>query len=226
MMQAAAQRVRITFAKDAAVRFISHLDLVRAWERALRRGGLPLAYSQGFNPRPRLFFASAVPVGVTSSSELLDILLAQALADDQIRTALVGQLPAGLRLLALESVPLDSPSLAAKLQAAEYHVVVGDVEPEVVKQRVVRFLGQATVKRTRRRESTTLEYDLRPLVLDLELLDGDWDNVTIRMLLRADQGGTGRPDEVMAALELSPQTDSVKRTRLLFDPGTQGLAER
>ncbi len=223
MMQAAAQRVRITFAKDADVRFISHLDLVRAWERALRRGGLPLAYSQGFNPRPRLFFASAVPVGVTSGCELLDVLLAQVWADDQIRTALVGQLPAGLRLLALETVPLDSPSLAAKLQAAEYHVVVGDVEPEVVKQRVVRFLGQAAVKRTRRRESTTLEYDLRPLVLDLDLLDGDWDNVTIRMLLRADQGGTGRPDEVMAALDLSPQTDSIKRTRLLFGPGTKGL---
>jgi len=79
MTQMNRQRLRITFAKGETLKYISHLDLARAWERALRRAGVPLAYSQGFNPRPKMAFAAALPVGYTATAEMVDILLEKPL---------------------------------------------------------------------------------------------------------------------------------------------------
>ncbi|MBC7261405.1 MAG: DUF2344 domain-containing protein, partial [Chloroflexi bacterium] len=118
------QRLRITFGKGEEIKYISHLDLMRAWERALRRARIPLAYSQGFNPRPRLFFASALPVGFTSRAEMLDVVLQQRMGLREFASRVREQLPAGLELKSLAEVPVALPALSAQVVAAGYEVVV------------------------------------------------------------------------------------------------------
>jgi radical SAM-linked protein len=116
-------RLRITFAKTPAMRYTGHLDLHRAWERTFRRAGLPLAYSQGFNPHPRLNLASALPLGFTGEAEVIDAWLDEDLPLSQVQSALQPALPPGLQLVQIESVDLHLPALQTVLEASEYRLV-------------------------------------------------------------------------------------------------------
>ena len=122
-------RVRVHYAKGEPLRYISHLDLTRTWERIFRRAGLPVAYSQGFNPRPRFQIAAALPVGVTGRGELLDVWLTEAMAAEEIIVRLRPSLPAGLEVLAVHEVALRSPSMQSQMRAADYRAVVRSTEP-------------------------------------------------------------------------------------------------
>src|SRR5512136_1095840 len=113
-------RLRITFAKTPAMRFTGHLDLHTAWERTFRRAGLPLAYSEGFNPHPRLNLASALPLGFTGEAEVIDAWLEQDLPLSDIQTALHRALPPGLKIAHIEIVDLRLPALQTELLASEY----------------------------------------------------------------------------------------------------------
>lgn len=113
-------RVRILFAKDPSVRFVSHLDLARAWERALRRSGLPLKLAGEFNPHPRLVFAAPLPVGACGERELLDVHLARDMDLEELAAAVQAQLPDGLPLLGVRQVPDAEPALTAQANLAEY----------------------------------------------------------------------------------------------------------
>ena len=105
------QRLRVTFARGEEVKYITHLDLMRFWERALRRAGIPLAYSEGFSPSPRLALAAPLPVGVTSSGELMDVYLAKRVASQHFVKAVSGQVPPGIAVLGVREVGLGLPSL-------------------------------------------------------------------------------------------------------------------
>jgi hypothetical protein len=119
------QRVRITFAKGPAIRFIGHLDVVRMWERACRRERLPLAYTLGFTPHPRLTFAAPLAVGATGGRELVDAYFTRQLDLDGLRRRLAAQLPAGCAIVALHEVPLLDPPLPALTRWAEYRATTG-----------------------------------------------------------------------------------------------------
>ena len=106
-----AQRLRVTFGRGDVLRYITHLDLMRSWERALKRAGLPLAYSEGFTRHPQIALAAPLPVGATAEGELMDIFLAEPLAPAEFRTRLAVQTPPGLTIEAVEEVPLAWPSL-------------------------------------------------------------------------------------------------------------------
>jgi radical SAM-linked protein len=219
MTEAVAQRVRITFAKGAQLAYIGHLDLVRAWERALRRARVDLAYTTGFNPRPRLYFASALPVGVTSRCEILDILLQEPSEMDDLGARVGVQLPSGLRILQMACVPLDAPSLAARLVSAQYEASIAGMEMLSIRQHIDLLLSQSSVPRTRHREGGVRDYDLRPLVLELSCRAVAPGSCVVHMSLRADQQGTGRADEVLDALELAVHARQVERTSLVFRVG-------
>jgi radical SAM-linked protein len=124
-------RCRITFAKTEAMRFTSHLDLHRTWERAFRRAGLPLAYSQGYNPRPRLQLASALPLGFTSLGEVLDAWFEEPLSIEQIERALDPALPPGLEIGEVREVEMRAPSLQTQLRAAEFVITFLDPFPDM-----------------------------------------------------------------------------------------------
>lgn len=209
-------RLRVVFTKQGWLSYVGHLDMAKTWERILHRASLPVAYSQGFHPQPKLQFASALPVGCASTAEVADVVLSQSLTPEAVLQALAPQMPDGLQVLSIVPVPLDAPALQAALHSAEYRLSVETSEPlEVIGQRVQDLLKAASLPRQRRGKS----YDLRPLILDVRLLEAGVGGVTLWAHLLASQGGgTGRPDEVLDALGLADVPTEICRTRLLFNP--------
>jgi radical SAM-linked protein len=217
MSQEAQQRLRVAFCKGPEMRYISHLDLARVWERLLRRADAPLAYSLGFNPHPRLFFAAALPLGFASRGELLDVLLAERVDTLAFAKRLQAQLLAGLQLLSVTEVPLELPSLPSQVVAAEYEAwVVSQDGPQAMQARLDQFLAAAEIPWRRERPTGGRNYDLRPLVQSLRLVRRSADVYVMAMRLQADQKGTGRPDEVLAALGLTEGVQSIERVKLLL----------
>lgn len=221
----ALQRLRIVFGKGAELKYISHLDLLRVWERALRRARVPLAYSEGFNPRPRLFFAAALAVGCTGRAEILDLLLERRVELDQFVLAVRAQMPHGLELDSVSEVALTGPTLSSEVIAAEYEARVQESR-DAVQARVDSLISAASIPRQRERPAGARAYDLRPLIQDLQLESEHNGATVIRMRLQADAHGTGRPDEVMAALGMTDQTVSIERTKLVFRTPEVGLCMR
>ena len=206
-------RIRVTFAKTMPMRFTSHLDLHRAWERMLRRAGLPLVFSQGYNPRPRLQFASPLALGITSRFEIIDIWLSGGPYDlEVINSQLIQNQPPGIEVLEVKFVEPDSPPLQKKVYAAEYTVALLDQTPNL-DSKIETLLNSETILRQRRGKS----YDLRPLIKELTLSpEGENSSNKICMRLSAQEGGTGRPEEVLLALDIQPENTRIERTRLVF----------
>ena len=117
------QRLRLKYGRTEAARYISHLDSMRAWERIFRRAGVPLDYTRGFTPHPRLAVASPLPVGFTSSAELMDIWVRKWMPPDAAYMAIREQLPQGFTLESVIEVPLTLGSLQSKVCAARYTCV-------------------------------------------------------------------------------------------------------
>jgi radical SAM-linked protein len=212
------QRLRVHYARGEQLKYISHLDLARAWERAFRRAGLPLAYSQGFNPRPRFQIAAALPVGVIGRAELMDLWLAEPLGDAEAAARLRATLPGGLEVLAVEEVELRAPSLQSQMLAAGYRATVRCPEPaEAIRLRIEGLLAVPTLLRQRQHKGKQQTYDLRPLIQHLALEAGGAGEQVLVMRLQASQQGAGRPDEVLDVLGLSPAPHTIERTNLYFE---------
>jgi radical SAM-linked protein len=207
------QRLRVHFTRDETLKFIGHLDMARTWQRIVRRANLPLAYSEGFNPQPRLTFAAALQVGCTSDHEELDMVLSPACVIDDVKVQLERALPAGMKVISITEMAYNAPALQMQLIATEFEITVASAETiGLLKERVPQFLATTEVMRERRGKP----YNLRPLVQTLTIEPGQTDRVVIRSRLQATQAGTGRPDELAAALGLDPATVKIKRTKLIF----------
>jgi radical SAM-linked protein len=212
------QRLRMEFVVGERLKYISHLDLNRTWERTFRRAGLPLAYSQGFNPRPRFQIAAALPVGVSGQAEFLDVWLDEALETGEALRRLRPNLPAGLEVVALAEVDLREPSLQSQMRAADYWATVTSQEPAgAVRSRVEALLAAPTLLRQRHHKGRLRTYDLRPLVQRVEVRDGQEGQIVLEMRLQASPQGAGRPDEVLDALGLSMMPHRIERTKLHFE---------
>ena len=209
----ARQRVRVTFARSENTRYVGHLDMVRTWERIIRRAGLPMAYSDGYNPRPRLAFAAALPVGCTSDEEVFDMILWQPCELSDVHTRLARVVPAGIRVISVKEESYATPALQTRTRATEFVATLRDDETrDSVAARMKTLLESPSLERTRRGK----RYDLRPLILDLWIESTDGDCVHVAMLLKAEESGTGRPDEVVAAMGLDPVTAGIHRRRLIL----------
>lgn len=205
-------RLRLTFAKNEAMKYTGHLDLHRAWERTLRRAKLPLAYTQGYNPRPRINLASALPLGFTSNAEVVDIWLEREIALDEVNLALRRATPPGLELINLEYVTLTDPSLQSHLEASEYTITLLEPIPDLG-IRIAQLLLAGELPRERKGKI----YNLRPLIIYLEQLSNSNKGLPqIIVRLSAREGATGRPEEVVSELGGSPQAANYHRTRLIF----------
>ncbi len=204
-------RYRITFTKDEAQRFTSHLDLHRAWGRLLRRAGLPLLYSQGFNPRPRIQLSTALPLGCTSEHELADIWLTEEIPCSEILERLQHSAPPGTRIIAVEQAALNEPALPRQIDAVSYIVQIdADLSEEELSSTIHDLLLTKVLERERRGKT----YDLRPLIHELEISSKGMEHPSIRMKLAAKEGATGRPEEVLLALDLDPSTAKIHRIHL------------
>jgi radical SAM-linked protein len=200
------QRIRIQFGKGGPARFTSHLDLAQAWARWLRRAKIPVAYSQGFNPQPRINLAAALPLGFTSEAELIDLWLESGMEPAKIMESLLQTAPPGLMVREVREVDLTEKSMQALLTAVAYRV--RGPFPADLEDRIEALMATDSLPRERRGKT----YDLRPLVERLWIESGQ----TIGMRLVARPGAMGRPDEVLLALELDPHDAMIHRTGLIF----------
>ena len=212
------QRLRFTFAKGQGLKYISHLDLARTWERTFRRARLPVAYSLGFNPRPRFQLAAALPVGTTGRAELLDLWLTEPLSPREVLTRLGPVLPGGLDVTHVEEIELKAPSLQSQLRSAEYVAVVHSQEPvEAIRTRIRALLAAPTLPRQRHHKGKQQTYDLRPLIQEINVeVEGEQVRV-LNMRLQASPQGAGRADQVLDALGLLLVPYTVERTNLHFE---------
>lgn len=206
-------RIRITFSKQGALRYTGHLDLHKVLERALRRAEIPIAYSQGFHPQPKISLAAALPLGFSSRGEMMDIRLSAPLPPQEIRARLNATLPPGLQILDVEEVDEKQPALQTMVLSATYDVHFTEpVDGKELKRRVEQIMMSESLLRERRGKS----YDLRPLIEMLSIVTDSGGKVWLRMTLAAREGATGRPEEVLSALGIAPETARVERTRLIF----------
>lgn len=206
-------RVRITFTKQNALRYIGHLDLHSLWERAMRRADLPLAYSQGFHPQPKISLAAALPLGFSSRGEVLDVRLKENVSVETIAKQLTDSLPADIKILNVEEVAENLPALQTQVLSAAYDVHLTEpVDKSELMRRVEALMKSESILRERRGKS----YDLRPLIEMMSVITEANGNVWLKMTLAAREGATGRPEEVLSELQIEPETTYVERTRLIF----------
>ena len=211
------QRLRIKFSRGDEVKYISHLDLMRFWERALRRAEVPLAYSEGFSPHPRISLAAPLPVGTTSEAELMDIFLQKRISLHSFMQTIGQQLSSGVDISETKEVPLRVPSLQSQLRYAEYYVEVkADKKPEEVQQALYALLEAESLPWYHVRDTEVRHYDLRALIDDIWLITWQDSQCALGMRLRTDNRGTGRPEQVTAALGLSHHPDRIHRTGLIL----------
>ncbi len=225
-------RLRITFSKDGPLTYTSHLDLMRVWERSLRRAALPLAYSGGFNPRARLQLAAALPLGHTGEAETLDVWLEAGAGEpgsrggeemrrgrnEGVAEVLASVLPDGLRVRQVCQVEEKEPALPRQVVAAEYLVTVEWGEPaDEVEARIERLLAAAELPQERRGR----RYDLRRLIERLWLEAAGEGEIVLGMQLAAREGATARPEAVLEVLGMGSAFARFHRRRLLTAQGSR-----
>jgi len=214
------QRLRITFSRGEEVKYIAHLDIMRLWERALRRAGIPIAYSQGFSPHPKISIAAPLPIGVTSDGELMDIHLRKRVSPYFFIKTVSAQLPGGIGLIGVEQVALTLPSLQSQMRHAEYRVEVEtDKGDQEVGEALYSLLAAKQLPWQHERDTGIRRYDLRPLVHHLWLIGCHESRCTLGMRLRNDSTATGRPEQVALALGFPNRPRSIHRTKLILAGG-------
>lgn len=206
-------RARITFTKQGPLRYIGHLDLHRLWERAMRRADLPITYSQGFHPQPKISLAAALPLGFSSRGEVLDVRLNEELPVEEITSRLRESLPPDIAIVNVTSVDEREPALQTQVLSAAYDIHLTEaIDGSELTRRVEEIMMSESILRERRGKP----YDLRPLIEMMSVISDADGKVWLKMTLAAREGATGRPEEVLSALEIEPDTARVERMRLIF----------
>jgi radical SAM family uncharacterized protein/radical SAM-linked protein len=206
--QTRAQRIRVRMGKEGEMAFVSHLDLLRLFDRAIRRAALPLTFSGGFHPQPRIVPASALPLGVSSSGEIVDFELTEPMSIAEFHTKLAAQLPADMPIYDVEDVDPKQPAAAVLLQKAEYRLEIasenGDwanwIEQILAKSEV--FLEHTT------KSGKTFPLDVRDRLFELELLESTSEKAAIRYVGSCQNDGTLlKPEQMMAIFEQVSQQE-------------------
>ena len=214
------QRLRSRFRRGEEIKFISHLDIMRLWERAFRRANIPLVYSEGFNPRPRISLAAPLSVGVTGESELMDVFVTGKVSPHWFTASVNQQLPSGIEILEVYPMAPGLPSLQSQVRYAEYKVEVATEKGlKFIEEAISGLLSARHLPWHHHRDTGRRDYDLRALIDSLWVIEKSHPRYTIGMKLRCDSTGSGRPEQVALALGLSEYPQSIHRTRLVLGVG-------
>jgi radical SAM-linked protein len=205
-------RLRVRFSKLGKVRFTSHRDVARIWERSLRRGGVAVAYTEGFSPRPKLSFGLALSTGYESYGEYLDISLREGepLGPDDVADRVAGGLPPGIEVQAAMHLPAGEDSLQQAVTSCTWHVDVAGVTPDDAVALLDRALAASELPVTRERKGQVVTDDVRPGILSARVLgvatDGpippDGAPVTRVEAELATQPRALRPSELVTAIAM------------------------
>ena len=216
-MSEAQQRIRARFRKGERVRHISHLDVLRYWERAIRRAELPLLYSQGFTPHPKIAFAAPLPLGFIGEREIIEVLLQERVPLDRFAAALAGQTTPDLELCEVGEVGLGLSALPNLLRWADYRAVLEGITPEEATESVTAFLAAETFPWRQEREGKKArEYDLRAGVASLNVEEEEA-GLTVSARLSAGPDLTVRPEQVVAALFPQATVERYVRAELVLE---------
>lgn len=196
-------KYKIMFAKTGMSRFTSHLDLSKLFERALRRADIPIAFSQGFNPHPKMSVAVPLAVGVAGERELLEVELKEEMEPQEITRRLNEKLPAGVKVLNVKKTEKQKKSLMAMVQQADYRLecmVTEDLEQSEVEQVVSDLLKCSSIVVQRKTKGKVKESDIRS---GIHFLEGKVDSgvVTFNARLNTGSGGNVRPEEILIQLK-------------------------
>lgn len=211
-------RVLLKLRKGEEVKYLSHRDVIRAFESALRRAGISVAYSAGFNPRPRMSFGSAIGVGVTSDDERIMVELVNPERTSRIKEQLNAVMPTGMTVLSAEEVPADVKSPISTLNASEFRLTLrgNGCAPDAVKAVVDKLLSAAEVKVTRERQGRSSEVDIRPGILEVRVSPGAESTVLVDVCLKTTETGGTRIQDFVKALEEQTNgliVENIHRTR-------------
>lgn len=212
----AAQRLRFRVGRVDEARFLSHLEWMNAWLRTLRRARAPMAYSQGFHAHARVNFSTAMPTGVESTGEYMDIVLAERVDAAELFDRMRTVLPRGFLCLGVAEVPMKAPSLMSSIARFEYTIVTGQ-DPAVIRERVTALLAQETVtvqrkikqrkkkgRRNRRMPQQFRDVDIRANIGKLEVRTGDAGGALVDFDALSADGRLPKPSELIGLLELDP----------------------
>ncbi len=211
--QAPRTRVRLRYAKGGRIRFTSHRDVARIWERSLRRTGLPVAQTEGFSPRAKLHFGLALATGYESDAEYLDIDFNSAqMSVEEALNALVSTLPDGIVATGGAVLPTGAMSLQQAVTCCDWDIELLNVTAADLARWVDRVRGAATLMVTRERKGRQITDDLAPQVRALEV--GEPTSRGVRLLATlGTQPRAARPSELLASLEPVYSPILVRRTR-------------
>jgi radical SAM-linked protein len=206
------QRFRINFSKNEQMKYTGHLDLILTWERIFRRAGIPLAYSEGYSPRPLLNMAAPLPLGYTSCGELGDFWLSESVQMDLFRSSMDKAVPPGIHInQVLELDDIHGPKLPSLVTASSYTTKITEKNKKL-ELNIKRILQSERITRIRKNK----KYDLRSLVQDLDFDQKPDQTSEIKMTLTSLPGATGRPDEVLMELEVDPNLAQICRTEIIL----------
>jgi radical SAM-linked protein len=205
-------RIRVKYSKGSDLKYIGHLDLYRAWERLIRRASLPIAYTQGFNPHPKINMSPALPLGFTSLCEVIDFWLEVDYDLDEVERSLIEAAPPGLAIIQVCEQSTTSPTIQSQIISARYKILLLDRFPDL-DTRVREIMEATKVSRQRRGKF----YDLRSLIENCEVLEGpDHESQQILLQLASRGGATGRPDEFLAELKIPIYAARIERLGFVF----------
>lgn len=192
------QRLRLQYAKRGRLRFSSARDFQRALERALRRADIPMAYSAGFSPHPKVSYTNTAPTGVASEAEYLEIGVAERCDPEAVRAALDAALPPGLDVV--DVVEAHTADFANRLEASDWRIELPEVSPDRVEPALVALLAAKEVLVERMTKNGMRTFDARGAVISAECLPESPDDCAILRVVVRHGTPSVRPDDVLSAL--------------------------
>lgn len=203
-------RIRLRYTEHGPIRFLGHRDLARCWERAIRRAGLPIAYSEGFSPRPKLHFGLALSVGYESEAEYLDIDLLEPVDVESLPALLSPMMPAGVDVVDAGEIPRSALALQAAVEVVEWHVWFDQLDVVELAACSQRLLDRDEVIAPLERKGSVSDVDIRPTVLELRSQTDERGGAMLCARL-ATRPRAIRPRELLAALEAGVEPRLVTR---------------
>lgn len=214
--------LRVCFSKGERVCFLSHLDLMKALIRAMRRASIPFAFSKGYNPRPKIAMGPPLPVGITSEAEYMDVDLKEEVSIIDFSKALTRELPADLNLKQVTPI-VEGPSLMALLDTACYHIPFPtQIEREDQEERFTKLYARGDLQVLRRKKKKSKTVDLRPLIKRFELTPLE-KVLEVKMYVSIGNSGNVRPQELLEIMPKvihglkRPSLTEVKRVGLYYE---------
>jgi len=204
-------RLVVKFSKEDRVKYISHLDMMRTFQRAIRRATLPVAFTQGFSPHPKMAFASALPVGLSSEGEYLDIIMESDIEPAEFDSRLNSALPSGIKIIQSVKIDPKHPSLMSIIERASYRVFM-PIFMEKLAECTEAFLSQPYVL-VAREKSDSLQYiNIRPLIHWVKLSVNDCSGQALDVMLNSGSKSNLKPQIFADAL-----LDFLKMDRGIFN---------